>query len=238
MHPVDAPRSTALSFGHGAGSPSTASSAPSGPLAEGSTSDAADDWLFDGAGFSLALSAGAHGQIGAFPEQQQNWRWLRAACQSACDSARDSEEGGEEGRAHSGTPAGAQAAACTNSLTGSHADSLTEAELAGQGRNPSARTSTAGQSSSLARPLRVLNLFGYTGGSTLACAAGGAEVVHVDGARAAVKRAQRNAQLSGLEHARVRYLTEDVMTYVQRAARRGDTFDGVVLDPPVACARS
>eukprot|EP00966_Prymnesium_polylepis_P022511 518056-Prymnesium_polylepis.1 len=93
-----------------------------------------DGWHFaSDAGFSLGLWLGQNGQLGAFPEQQANWRWLREACEA--------RRGG----------------------------------------------------------LRVLNLFGYTGGSTLACAASeNAEVTHLDGARAAVTRARANAELSGL----------------------------------------
>ena len=78
----------------------------------------------------------------------------------------------------------------------------------------------------------MLNLFGYSGGSTLACAAGGASVVHVDGARAAVAQARRNALLSGLAEAEVRWLCDDTMSYLRRAVRRGEVFDGVVADPP------
>ena len=79
---------------------------------------------------------------------------------------------------------------------------------------------------------RVLNLFGYTGGSTLACAAGGAAVTHVDGARASVAQARRNAAASALGDAEVRWLCEDVLTFVRRAVKRGEIYDGVVADPP------
>ena len=68
-------------------------------------------------------------------------------------------------------------------------------------------------------PPRVLNLFGYSGGSTLACLAGGAAVVHVDGARAAIAQARRNAQLSRLDQAEVRWLCDDTMSYLRRAVR-------------------
>jgi 23S rRNA (cytosine1962-C5)-methyltransferase len=85
---------------------------------------------------------------------------------------------------------------------------------------------------SAARTLKVLNLFAYTGGSTLAAAAAGAEVVHVDAATTAIARARRNAELSGLATAPIRWIPEDVRLFVERELRRGNRYDAVVLDPP------
>ncbi len=80
--------------------------------------------------------------------------------------------------------------------------------------------------------LRVLNLFGYTGGSTLAAAAAGAEVTHVDSAANVVAWAQRNAQLSGLSAAAIRWVVEDVRKFVRAELRAGRRYDAVILDPP------
>jgi 23S rRNA (cytosine1962-C5)-methyltransferase len=77
-----------------------------------------------------------------------------------------------------------------------------------------------------------LNLFGYTGVASLVCAAGGAAVTHVDASRRAVHWARENAELSGLSDRPVRWLCEDARKYVAREARRGQRYDGVVLDPP------
>ena len=82
------------------------------------------------------------------------------------------------------------------------------------------------------RPLKVLNLFGYTGGSTLAAAAAGARVAHVDASKSAVKRARDNAELSQLGEAPIRWLVEDATTFVDRELRRGAGYDAIVLDPP------
>lgn len=79
---------------------------------------------------------------------------------------------------------------------------------------------------------RLLNLFAYTGGSTLAAAAAGAEVVHVDGAKNVVQWARRNAELSGLHNAPIRWLTEDVRRLVSREIRRKSRYQAIVLDPP------
>ena len=81
-------------------------------------------------------------------------------------------------------------------------------------------------------PPKVLNLFAYTGGSTLAAAAAGAEVVHVDGARNVVDWARRNARHAGLQDAPVRWICEDCLTFVQRELRRGNGYDAVIMDPP------
>lgn len=82
------------------------------------------------------------------------------------------------------------------------------------------------------RPLRVLNLFAYTGGATLAAAAAGAEVVHVDAAKPVVAWARRNAALSGLAEAPIRWIVEDAPRFVEREARRGRRYDALILDPP------
>lgn len=82
------------------------------------------------------------------------------------------------------------------------------------------------------RPIRVLNLFAYTGGATLASAAAGAEVCHVDAAKGMVQWAKENAQLSGLESAPIRYITDDVFKFVQREERRGRKYEAIIMDPP------
>ncbi len=79
---------------------------------------------------------------------------------------------------------------------------------------------------------RVLNLFAYTGASTLAAAAAGAEVAHVDAARPAVDWARGNAELSGLATAPIRWLVDDARAFVRRELRRGRRYHGVILDPP------
>jgi 23S rRNA (cytosine1962-C5)-methyltransferase len=82
------------------------------------------------------------------------------------------------------------------------------------------------------KPLRVLNLFAYTGGSTLAAAAAGAEVVHIDAARSVVERARINAELSGLADRPIRWITEDSLKFCQREVKRRNQYDAVILDPP------
>lgn len=82
------------------------------------------------------------------------------------------------------------------------------------------------------RKLKVLNLFAYTGGATVAAAKAGAEVVHVDAAKGMVSWAKENAKLSGLENAPVRYIVDDCVKFVEREIRRGNHYDGIIMDPP------
>ena len=82
------------------------------------------------------------------------------------------------------------------------------------------------------RGTRILNLFSYTGASTMAAAAAGAEVVHVDAAQSVVSWARRNAALSGLGSAPIRWIVEDAAKFARREINRGHAYDGIILDPP------
>lgn len=80
--------------------------------------------------------------------------------------------------------------------------------------------------------VEVLNLFGYTGGASLACAQAGASVVHVDGSKVAIGWGKDNARLSGLADKPIRWILDDVRTFVKREIKRGRKYDGIILDPP------
>ena len=82
------------------------------------------------------------------------------------------------------------------------------------------------------RPVKVLNLFAYTGGATLACAAAGASVCHVDASKGMVAWARENQQLSGLAEKPIRWIVDDCQKFVEREIRRGSLYDGVIMDPP------
>jgi len=88
------------------------------------------------------------------------------------------------------------------------------------------------QTSASGRPIKVLNLFGYTGLASLAAARGGAAVTHLDASRKVITWAHENQLLSGLGTASVRWMLEDALKFVQREARRGSRYDGLILDPP------
>lgn len=80
--------------------------------------------------------------------------------------------------------------------------------------------------------IKVLNLFAYTGGATIAAAKAGASVCHVDAAKGMVNHAKINARLSGLENAPIRYIVDDCRKFVERELRRGNKYDGIIMDPP------
>ena len=82
------------------------------------------------------------------------------------------------------------------------------------------------------KDLKVLNLFGYTGGATAACAAAGAHVTHVDAAKGMVQWARENRALSGLPEDSCRWIVEDALAFVKREIRRGHRYDGILMDPP------
>ena len=81
-------------------------------------------------------------------------------------------------------------------------------------------------------PVRVLNLFAYTGGATVAAAAAGASVCHVDASKGMVAQAKENAVLSGLADAPIRYIVDDCKKFVEREIRRGHKYEAIIMDPP------
>ncbi len=82
------------------------------------------------------------------------------------------------------------------------------------------------------REISVLNLFGYTGGASIACLAAGAKVVHLDASKRIVAWAKENAQLSDLADKHCRYIIDDAQKFLQREARRGNSYDAIIMDPP------
>jgi len=82
------------------------------------------------------------------------------------------------------------------------------------------------------RPIKLLNLFAYTGGATVAAASAGASVCHVDASKGMVAAAKENAALSGLSDAPIRYIVDDCKKFIEREIRRGNKYDGIIMDPP------
>lgn len=122
--------------------------------------------LTDAQSFRTTIHTLPTGQVGLFPEQLENWRWI------------------------------------------------------------------ARRVAKVPQPCRVLNLFGYTGASTLAAAIAGAEVTHVDASKPAVSLARENAAASDLADAPIRWIVEDVLKYCRREVKRGSHYHGIILDPP------
>jgi len=89
------------------------------------------------------------------------------------------------------------------------------------------------ESRKIEKKMEVLNLFAYTGGATVACLKAGANVTHIDAAKGMNQWARDNIALSGLSSTTHRVMTDDVLKFVQREARRGKVYDGIIMDPPV-----
>ena len=82
------------------------------------------------------------------------------------------------------------------------------------------------------RKIKVLNLFAYTGGATVACSYAGAEVVHLDSSKGMVSWAKENINSSGLSDRPIRFIIDDVTKFVSREIRRGNKYDAIIMDPP------
>lgn len=82
------------------------------------------------------------------------------------------------------------------------------------------------------KQIKVLNLFAYTGGATLACVKAGALVCHVDASKQAVSWARENARISGLEDRSIRWIVDDVLSFLKREVKRGNKYDAIIMDPP------
>ncbi len=106
------------------------------------------------------------------------------------------------------------------------------AVLSGSGSAESTDAASAADARWTGEKPKVLNLFGYTGGYTLAAAKAGAEVTHVDASKTAVAWARENAALSGLAEAPIRWIVEDVLVYLRRELKRGSKYDAIIMDPP------
>ena len=131
-----------------------------------------DEWVIETAGIRLKLSGTDFGHLGIFPEQREQWMWIRETV------ARRMAVAGDRG------------------------------------------------------PVKVLNLFAYSGGSTIAAAQGGAEACHLDAAKGMVQWARENAALNGLQNHPIRWITDDAHKFLAREARRGRRYDAVIFDPP------
>lgn len=104
-------------------------------------------------------------------------------------------------------------------------------EIAG-GKGLSSRSEAERGKSLRSQPVKVLNLFAYTGGATIACAKAGATVCHVDSSKVVVDWAKENAKLSGLEDAPIRWIIDDVTLFLKREVKRGRKYDAIIMDPP------
>ena len=162
-------------------------------------------WNISFGGLTLTIKPTAFKHTGLFPEQEPNWTWMREKIQKALVVI----------------PAKA-------GIQGQTSDSNAGGKILDTGMR---RYDKNGGNDS-AQDIEVLNLFGYTGGASLACAQAGAKVVHIDSSKAAVAWARENAELSRLKDAPIRWIIEDARVFVEREIKRGRKYDGIMMDPP------
>lgn len=164
------------------------------------------DYGYGGMRLRMRLGLTSFKHVGIFPEQAANWNFIYDNCRAL----------------------GAGGAGCAEKgACGQHAERMA-ADVAKPGVSDTGCVSQ--RVAGLPTVPRVLNLFAYTGGATLAARAAGADVTHVDSVKQVVTWARENMELSGLEG--VRWIVEDALKFVQREVRRGNRYHGIILDPP------
>ncbi len=156
-----------------------------------------------GLDFSLRLGLTAFKHVGVFPEQAPNWEYIYRQTLAV-------------------RAAGVSGSAGASGVSG-------VAGVAGAFGSKGA-TGAAGSAGTEARRPKVLNLFAYTGAASLAAKAAGADVTHLDSVRQVVTWARNNMEISGMDG--IRWIIEDAMKFVRREARRGNVYQGIILDPP------
>lgn len=173
--------------------------------------DMPERWRIDFGGLKLWIKPTAFKHAGLFPEQVSNWKWLVEVISKNITAPRNSFLGHKSPGDHFSSPAGFGKGDSTTLL---------------------ASNEFRGAADAICENIEILNLFGYTGGATLACARAGASVVHIDGSKSAVVWARDNAEISGLTEKPVRWIVEDARTFVDREIKRGRKYDGIIMDPP------
>ncbi|MBQ9437406.1 MAG: class I SAM-dependent methyltransferase [Lachnospiraceae bacterium] len=140
---------------------------------------------------------------GLFPEQATNWEWIKSVIENRIGKTEPN-------------PTDLQTIEGPNASVTSGSSAI--------------KTNTV--SNGTGKRVRVLNLFAYTGGATLAASLAGADVTHVDASKGMVTWAKENAEASGLRDRKIRWLVDDCVKFVEREIRRGKKYEGIIMDPP------
>ena len=166
-----------------------------------------EEWTIETAGIRFRLSGTDFGHLGIFPEQRAQWKWIREVVKRKIGGLGDWRIGGLEA-----------------------ISSTQNSEIRTQNAERGTRNSKL-QTLNSKLPT-VLNLFAYSGGSTIAAAQGGAEVCHLDASKGMVQWARENAALNGLKEHPIRWITDDAHKFMEREIRRGRRYDAIIFDPP------
>jgi 23S rRNA (cytosine1962-C5)-methyltransferase len=171
-----------------------------------------EKWSINFGGLKFFIKPTAFKHTGLFPEQSVNWDWMRGIIKSA------------------NVVVSSDPAKLVSEIAKSQSSLATAHSSTKQFLRHSDSPRVFGNSTFA--DLEVLNLFGYTGGATLACAQAGAKVVHVDSSKSAITWARENAELSELSQKPTRWILEDARVFVRREVARGNKYDAVIMDPP------
>ena len=167
------------------------------------------EWTIETAGIRFRLSGTDFGHLGIFPEQRAQWNWIRENVKWKSGRVEEWKSGRVE-EWKSGKVEGWKG--------GKVEDVSSTGNSKLETRNSKLPT--------------VLNLFAYSGGSTIAAAQGGAEVCHLDASKGMVQWARANAELNGLKEHPIRWITDDAHKFMEREIRRGRRYDAIIFDPP------
>ena len=173
-------------------------------------------WEIIFGGLKLWIKPTAFKHTGLFPEQVMNWNWMRGKIEARLkeNNPPPRKLGTPFKKGESRTMISVKNLDTEIPLFKGGADQREVGDYGGDG------------------DIEVLNLFGYTGGASLACAQAGAKVVHIDSSKAAVNWARENAEISGLKDKPIRWIIEDARLFVEREIKRGRKYDAILMDPP------
>ena len=173
------------------------------------------DYVYKRMRLRMRLGLTSFKHVGIFPEQAANWNFIYDNCRALASG----------GAAAMGIAGGKVPDAMPDTTAPAGAPATTASEGVLSGAAPKGRTAPR-------KPVtpRVLNLFAYTGGASLAARAAGAETTHVDSVKQVVTGSRENMELSGLDG--IRWIVEDALKFVRREVRRGSRYNGIILDPP------
>ena len=192
-----------------------------------------EEWSISYKELSFRLKPFSFKHTGLFPEQATNWDWIGGIVRDRI--AHDTEIKRGNPKQATNRDDGAAAQERSGGASNKYRDAAAQDSTGGASnkyRDAAAQDSTGGANSNNAAAPRILNLFAYTGGATLAASAAGAEVTHLDASKGMVTWARENAEGSGLGERPIRWLVDDCVKFVERELRRGKRYDGIIMDPP------
>ena len=176
-----------------------------------------EKWQIEFGGLKFWIRPTAFKHTGIFPEHLGNWEWIKNKIVSSCHPS--------DARSEYLCPTVIPVKTGIQSR-----NQRLDSPVLSRGNPRTLDPRFHGDDSE--KRVKVLNLFGYTGGATLAAAQAGAEVVHVDGSKVAISWARDNAEISGLADKPIRWILDDAVKFVKREIKRGHKYDGIIMDPP------